>query len=193
MKRVLLALVALMAAVSIPLVAVTTQAGAASPTGSTTTVATGVFVTGSTALPSTVTLTVTTRTGAVTSITVGGTTTYCKWLYATYLLNTSFIHVATYSMDTYFCYNDVIVTTHTTTEYGSVTSAGSLIGWNYTGTIAREFNCYTAGDGHSCSGNHEEAEGKFRLCVFKIGCVGSWYPIINEYERYKGGTTVDFS
>lgn len=96
--------------------------------------------------------------------------------------------LAWFKMRTYWCWNGTIVTTHSTSTTGGVTSSGAASGWDYVGVISSGWHCYVAKGGtRPCSGNTEYAEGKFTDCVAKVGCIASWYPYIQEWENYHGG------
>jgi hypothetical protein len=98
--------------------------------------------------------------------------------------------LAWFKMTTYWCWNGVIVTYHNTREAGGVTSSGSAAGWSYTGIVQGSdgWYCYVAKGSHrNCSGNTEFAQGSFPECAFKVGCISSWNPQIQEWENYHGG------
>jgi hypothetical protein len=97
--------------------------------------------------------------------------------------------LAWYKMTTYYCWNGVIVTSHSTREDGGVTASGSAAGWTYNGNVNGSvgWNCYIAyGSTRQCSGNTEYAQGSFQDCLIKFGCVDNWYPQIQEWENYHG-------
>jgi hypothetical protein len=98
---------------------------------------------------------------------------------------------AWYEMDTYFCWNGVIVTYHSTsTKYGT-TVVGKAEGWQFDGQGELGFHCYVAvGSTRNCSGNTEYRQGHFSLCVPQVGCRVGWDPTIQEWENYHGGAGV---
>jgi hypothetical protein len=84
---------------------------------------------------------------------------------------------------TYFCWNWLQVTYHSTYSRGVVTGPGAAAGWQYSGESS-SFTCYqVAGYRSSCGGNYETAQGQFEACVFKIGCVADFTPFIQEWEN----------
>ncbi len=99
--------------------------------------------------------------------------------------------LAWFTMDTYFCWNGKIITTHSTSEKGQATGPGQTIGWSYNGTISGSVGwyCYVAnGSSTNCSGNEEYAQGSFSQCEIKYGCIASWQPYIAEWENDHGSS-----
>ncbi len=92
-----------------------------------------------------------------------------------------------YKMTTYFCYNYVTVTSHSTNVNGGTTGTGAAAGWSYEGTPdGINFHCYVAaGSTRQCSGNQEEAQGQFHACQGGY-CYANWSPTITESENYHG-------
>ena len=114
--------------------------------------------------------------------------TYCRTGSQTKQINDIYgFELAWYTMTTYFCYNYVIVTTHSTNVTGGTTTLGGIGGWSYLGTPdGINFHCYVAGGGtRACSGNQEEAQGQFQACQAGY-CYDTWSPTITESENYHG-------
>jgi hypothetical protein len=95
--------------------------------------------------------------------------------------------LAWYTMTTYFCYDNVTVTYHSTHVSGGTTTLGGVGGWSYNGTPdGINFHCYVAaGSTRNCSGNQEEAQGQFQACQAGY-CYDTWSPTITESENYHG-------
>lgn len=122
----------------------------------------------------------------------GGRGPGCTTMYGAETVSDTFgINLFTFWLYTYWCWNDVIVTTHTTWPTFTHTATG--VAWNYDGLVdGIAFHCYTAGDGYSCSGNWEHAKAKITgpsLTIKGIGLTSVVYPWITETERYAGGYT----
>jgi|ERR1700677_3582768 hypothetical protein len=85
---------------------------------------------------------------------------------------------------TYYCWNGVIVTYHSTTDYWHVTSLGYLDGSNYQDSYVL-FHCYVAEGGTAgCSGNDEQSYGSFGS---NSGEGGAGNTVdINQWENYHG-------
>jgi hypothetical protein len=65
------------------------------------------------------------------------------------------ITLAKFQMNTYYCWNDEIVTYHQTWQTNSTN-----LGWSYKGLLDNTFFCYYA-NSNSCSGNYEQMQGNF--------------------------------
>ena len=92
--------------------------------------------------------------------------------------------VYTFKASTYYCWNGVIVTYHSTSFYWSVTSWGYAFGDNWVdGWIL--FHCYVAqGSRTNCSGNDEQSIGNFGS---NSGEGGAGNQIdINQWENFHG-------
>lgn len=63
--------------------------------------------------------------------------------------------LAKFQMNTYYCWNDAMVTYHQTWETNSTN-----LGWTYKGLLDNTFFCYYA-NSNSCSGNYEQMQGNF--------------------------------
>jgi hypothetical protein len=91
------------------------------------------------------------------------------------------------SMKTTWCWNDSIVTSHSTILYWGVTTTGNIAGWYSLYNPQYTFNCYVAaGSSHNCSGNHEWMQEDF---VHGITPFEDCYLSINQWETYNGGFT----
>jgi hypothetical protein len=92
--------------------------------------------------------------------------------------------IAWLKMVTKWCYNNVIVTSHSTVLYWGVTAFGSALGWYIEYSSPRySFNCYVAsGSTRSCSGNHEWTEQFWRNGSAGVGLALT----VDEWEAYKG-------
>jgi len=90
-----------------------------------------------------------------------------------------------FHMVTYFCWNGVIVTYHSTSVGAGVTGTGVATGWEYTGHSGIDFTCYVAsGSTRNCSGNSESDYGYFYNILLGESC----YNYIHQTENYKGNT-----
>ncbi len=92
--------------------------------------------------------------------------------------------VYSFKASTYYCWNEVIVTYHSTSFYWSVTSWGYAFGDNWVdGWIL--FHCYVAqGSRTNCSGNDEQSIGNFGS---NSGEGGAGNQIdINQWENFHG-------
>lgn len=84
--------------------------------------------------------------------------TYCQTIYAKDTLKDAIgITLATFQMNTYYCWNYSIVTYHSTWENNS--SNGTL-GWSYKGLLSNYFTCYYA-NSNWYSGNYEQMQANF--------------------------------
>jgi hypothetical protein len=94
------------------------------------------------------------------------------------------IMIAWLKMVTTWCYNNVIVTSHSTILYWGVTAFGSGLGWYIQhATPNYSFTCYVAsGSTRNCSGNHEATKQFWRNGSAGVGLALT----VNESEAYKG-------
>jgi hypothetical protein len=94
------------------------------------------------------------------------------------------ITIAWLKMVTTWCYNNVIVTSHSTILYWGVTAYGSALGWYIQhSTPNYSFNCYVAsGSTRNCSGNHEATKQFWRNGSAGVGLALT----VVESETYKG-------
>jgi hypothetical protein len=114
--------------------------------------------------------------------------TQCKTISWDATLNDSLgLRLASITVSTYFCYNNVLVTYHDTSYTVNVSGVGSAGGWNWDGLVSNDFNCYvTDGSTNKCGKNTEVLEGLFQDCVVKVGCIANWFPVIQEDEYFNG-------
>jgi hypothetical protein len=94
---------------------------------------------------------------------------------------------------TNWCYNNIIVTSHSTTIYWGVTSAGAGSGWTWP-TVSDpyySFSCYSAVPDvvRNCSGNHEHATQLFQNPILRDEASLT----IDQYETYAGKTANQFN
>jgi hypothetical protein len=88
-----------------------------------------------------------------------------------------------FRMNTSWCENGEIVTSHNTTLHSGVDLTGEVGGWEHIGNSSITFHCYIAyGSTRSCSGNFESANGYFYNTVVGESC----HDHIYEEENYKG-------
>ena len=88
-----------------------------------------------------------------------------------------------FKMQTSWCWDYRIVTSHTTRIYWGVTGPGAAVGWAFIGHSGIYFACYYAyGSTRWCSGNTEEATASFHNVVTRQVCL----PSITEDENYRG-------
>jgi hypothetical protein len=88
-----------------------------------------------------------------------------------------------FKMQTSWCWDYRIVTSHTTRIYWGVTGPGAAFGWAFIGHSGIYFTCYYAyGSTRWCSGNTEEATASFHNVVTRQVCL----PSITEDENYRG-------
>lgn len=86
-------------------------------------------------------------------------------------------------MQTYYCWNHVIVTYHSTTLYWGVTTLGIAVGWLSLSTPYYAFNCYVStSSSRNCSGNHEHAKEAFINGPFML----ETDLIVDQEENYQG-------
>jgi hypothetical protein len=120
----------------------------------------------------------------------GGRTPGCDTITESATYDTTGIVMWGYHQHTTYCWNDVKVTSHDTWETATLTESGQVLGWAYTGKVSTTFECFTGGDGVSCSGNYEFSEGEFSWDVgvhdFHV------YPTITQWERYAGGYSQEY-
>jgi hypothetical protein len=92
--------------------------------------------------------------------------------------------IAWLKMVTEWCYNDLIVTSHSTVLSWGVTAFGSALGWYIEYPSPRySFNCYVAsGSGPGCSGNHEWTEQFWANGSAGVGLALT----VDEWETYNG-------
>jgi hypothetical protein len=102
-----------------------------------------------------------------------------------YIQDAIHVHLASFNQSTYWCWNRYIVTYHSTSYTGSVTTTGSIGGWEYKpGDLQTSFHCYEVkGSTRLCSGNYEEGQGSFQACIYNI-CFSNWYPVLQMWEQY---------
>lgn len=94
------------------------------------------------------------------------------------------IELLWFKTKTYWCWNWLKVTSHTTSSYGAVTGTGAAGGWEYIGLREQSFHCYKiAGYASRCGGNYEDAEGYFQECLIRIGCASASYPYKQLWEN----------
>jgi hypothetical protein len=88
-----------------------------------------------------------------------------------------------FKMQTSWCWDYRIVTSHTTRIYWGVTGPGAAFGWAFINHSPIHFYCYFAyGSTRDCSGNHEDATASFLNVVTRQVCL----PFISEDENYRG-------
>jgi hypothetical protein len=88
-----------------------------------------------------------------------------------------------FKMQTSWCWDYRIVTSHTTRIYWGVTGPGAAAGWAFINHSPIHFHCYIAyGSTRDCSGNHEDATASFLNVVTLQTCL----PFISEDENYRG-------
>ncbi len=88
-----------------------------------------------------------------------------------------------FKMQTSWCWDYRIVTSHTTRIYWGVTGPGAAVGWAFINHSPIHFHCYVAyGSTRDCSGNHEDATASFLNVVTLQTCL----PFISEDENYRG-------
>jgi hypothetical protein len=93
-------------------------------------------------------------------------------------------------IQTYYCWNYLIVTYHSTTLYWGVTAGGAGNGWGWLYNPYYAFNCYVSTSSwRSCSGNHEHAKEIFINPFLRSEAA----LIIDQEENYKGQDFNQFS
>jgi hypothetical protein len=124
--------------------------------------------------------------GAKATRPIAGSACFTSWVQVTEK-NIVGISLAWYRLTTNWCHNRTIVTRHSTVPTGGVTRFGGALGWDFLGQISHGANCYVAaGSRRMCSGVHEVSEGKFQFCPPRIVCVQKWFPVLQEWENYRG-------
>lgn len=88
------------------------------------------------------------------------------------------IQLAKFQINTYYCWNGSIVTSHSTWE---TNSSNGTLGWSYKGLLQNQFHCYYAND-NKCSGNYEQLQGNFSGPFSQ-----HWQPTCWLEEIYTGG------
>jgi hypothetical protein len=108
----------------------------------------------------------------------------CK-LSTNYIDNTDILGIILFSfnMSTHWCWNGVIVTSHSTGVNHSITGTGAATGWEWIGDTGIDFSCYKAsGSTKNCSGNEEHSTGYFYNVLTGQSCGDT----LHQWENYKG-------
>jgi hypothetical protein len=94
---------------------------------------------------------------------------------------------------TAWCYNNIIVTSHSSTMYWGVTSAGAGSGWTWPTVTdpSYSFNCYAdvANGIHPCAGNHERTIQLFQNPILRDEASLT----IDQYETRDGQASNTFN
>ncbi len=100
------------------------------------------------------------------------------------------IILTSFHMVTYFCWDNVTVTSHDTSVGYGITGTGHATGWEWIGDTGIDFYCYKAsGSTRNCSGNSESSRGYFYNVLTGQSCSD----FIHQYETYKGKTSYGWS
>lgn len=93
------------------------------------------------------------------------------------------ITLSSFNMHTYWCWNGLIVTSHSTGVNHGITTFGSAAGWEWIGDTGVDFSCYIAsGSTRNCSGNEEHSTGYFYNFISGQSCSDT----LHQWENYKG-------
>jgi uncharacterized membrane protein len=117
----------------------------------------------------------------------------CKTIsYNAQAFNNVGLRLASFTVYTYFCYNNNKVLPSRTTWYTvNISGVGSAGGWSFDGLTTNQAYCaVTDGSTNSCGKVVEVLEAHFQACLVKVGCVSNWYPVIEEDEYYDGSWAI---
>jgi hypothetical protein len=91
-----------------------------------------------------------------------------------------------FGLSQYFCANGKSVTSvGSASPSAGVTSAGGLLGWQYSGIVGPSVDQNQSWGGQSNGEHVASRQGNFKRCLTWL-CIGQWLPTVSLYEYGNG-------